>query len=788
MDYELPWTGEPFSSPVLAFDTETATQDPAGRPYDLRREIPPLVLATVSDGERSAVIHPRQLGHFVDSHSNTLLVGHNIQFDYWVVLLHFEERNWSADEVWKQLPDKGLMDDTMYLDFLVRLGTHSSDLVRGEKEGKGTRNLGEVARDYGLEADKESPYRLRFHELIGRDWSTVDRGFFDYAVEDARVTWHVYDRLSQRAMEIAAKEVRGKDESEALEAIRRHGLLTSKLQTRASIVLSQVGRNGMAVDRERVTRCKAEVEERLMGLMNELADLDPPLFKSAHKYSFTLEGCKNPARYAEDEDSLHVWTKTQEIWAFKESASWKVHQTPKRKTLVVESREPLYKFGRKAGTPTIIQESLRVHLRRAVGRGVMDSLPKTPKTEAPILNVDTFQAMAPEDPFISKWAGMVDEGKVRQFLYQLDGLESVHPRFRALMKTGRTSCTDPNLQQMPKGEGFRENFIARPGCLLIIADYSAIELITLAAVLEKRYGHSVLAQVLREGRKPHDYTASLMTGISYEEMVAGVKKEKQGGETGPYSRARQSAKAINFGVPGGLGADKLVAYAKTNYGVDLLREQAQEFRQKLIKEIYPELSLYLQSDDMGDLARNLRCDRNLLCRALGLSEDPVKQNWEGVRVVDVIARGGVNKDGKHKALSWRTLVWSTLQSLNQNPDLEEILRTWKPHPANHRLLVGGPVTTLTGRVRAGAEYTEARNTPFQGLAADGAKVALWLIHRAGYKIVHFVHDEIVVEAPEERAEETKEEVVRLMKEGMSSVLDCDIPVEIEAVTSKTWTK
>ena len=39
------------------------------------------------------------------------------------------------------------------------------------------------------------------------------------------------------------------------------------------------------------------------------------------------------------------------------------------------------------------------------------------------------------------------------------------------------------------------------------------------------------------------------------------------------------------------------------------------------------------------------------------------------------------------------------------------------------------------------------NTPFSGLAADGAKLAMWSLTRAGYHIVAFVHDEILIELP-----------------------------------------
>ena len=47
-----------------------------------------------------------------------------------------------------------------------------------------------------------------------------------------------------------------------------------------------------------------------------------------------------------------------------------------------------------------------------------------------------------------------------------------------------------------------------------------------------------------------------------------------------------------------------------------------------------------------------------------------------------------------------------------------------------------------------SSYTRARNTPFSGLAADGAKLALWNIQKLGYRIVAFIHDEMVVAIPE----------------------------------------
>ena len=59
----------------------------------------------------------------------------------------------------------------------------------------------------------------------------------------------------------------------------------------------------------------------------------------------------------------------------------------------------------------------------------------------------------------------------------------------------------------------------------------------------------------------------------------------------------------------------------------------------------------------------------------------------------------------------------------------------------------------------------------QGLAADGAIHALWDLWRAGYKIVNFIHDEIICEVPEDENLPTHvAEIERLMIEGMQKVV------------------
>lgn len=104
-------------------------------------------------------------------------------------------------------------------------------------------------------------------------------------------------------------------------------------------------------------------------------------------------------------------------------------------------------------------------------------------------------------------------------------------------------------------------------------------------------------------------------------------------------------------------------------------------------------------------------------------------------------------------------------------------------------LVGrAPVFTLSGRVRANATYSARHNTVFQGLAADGAKLALWLLWRAGYRIVNFVHDQMLIEVPVGSDLKSHAEKIReLMIEGMKAVVP-DVLVDVKYAAADRWYK
>ncbi len=105
---------------------------------------------------------------------------------------------------------------------------------------------------------------------------------------------------------------------------------------------------------------------------------------------------------------------------------------------------------------------------------------------------------------------------------------------------------------------------------------------------------------------------------------------------------------------------------------------------------------------------------------------------------------------------------------------------------------------FSNRFRGNVRFPEAANSMFQGLAADMAKNAGFLIARACYadensplfgsRIVNFVHDEFVLEVRDDSyAHEAAEELARLMVLGARPFLP-DVPAVAEALLCRRWSK
>jgi DNA polymerase-1 len=110
----------------------------------------------------------------------------------------------------------------------------------------------------------------------------------------------------------------------------------------------------------------------------------------------------------------------------------------------------------------------------------------------------------------------------------------LHTSFnQAVAATGRLSSSNPNLQNIPirseVGRRIRQAFVAKPGSVLISADYSQIELRILAHFSQD----PAFLDAFRSGEDIHQRTAAEVFGVP----SAGVTAEH-----------RRIAKAINFGL------------------------------------------------------------------------------------------------------------------------------------------------------------------------------------------------------------------------------------------------
>ena len=96
--------------------------------------------------------------------------------------------------------------------------------------------------------------------------------------------------------------------------------------------------------------------------------------------------------------------------------------------------------------------------------------------------------------------------------------------------------------------------------------------------------------------------------------------------------------------------------------------------------------------------------------------------------------------------------------------------------------------TVTGRLRANTTFSSIRNNVFQGAAADGAVMAMWLAWRASYKLVDFVHDQLVVESPADELVAVRVAALEeLMIRGMPEVAP-GMAVKVETVVTNSLNK
>jgi len=259
--------------------------------------------------------------------------------------------------------------------------------------------------------------------------------------------------------------------------------------------------------------------------------------------------------------------------------------------------------------------------------------------------------------------------------------------------TGRLASNDPNLQNIPirtpQGRRIRAAFIAAPGCKIVSADYSQIELRIMAHIS----GDEGLRHAFEHGHDVHRATAAEVFGLPLDK----VSEDE-----------RRTAKTINFGLIYGMSSFGLAQ----SLGIE--RVTAQAYIDSYFAR-YPLVKRYM--DQTRERAR---------------------------------------KEGFVETVFGR--------------------RLWLPEMKS-----GSP-----GR-RQGAERA-AINAPMQGTAADLIKLAMisvqdWLEQeQLRAKLIMQVHDELVLEVPENELEKVADAV----RERMQDVAKLDVALVVDVGMGDNW--
>jgi len=269
----------------------------------------------------------------------------------------------------------------------------------------------------------------------------------------------------------------------------------------------------------------------------------------------------------------------------------------------------------------------------------------------------------------------------------------LHADFRQIgAPTGRFSCTNPNIQQVPHAVEYRRCFSGHPeGRKLVIADYSQIEL----RILAEFSGDRGFINAFNSGADLHRVTAAEVFNVASDQ----VTREQ-----------RDFAKRLNFGVVYGIGAQRFSIMTGSSVA------EAENILRKYFAT-YRGLDTYLHE------------------------------------AADRAVRDRQARTGSGRLVRFRY----------DEQDRQQI--------------------SMTKR--------NGKNTPIQGTSADILKRALRLLkdelRGTNAQIVNIIHDEIVVEADTDEAEEVARRVERAMCAAGEEYVKT-VPVKVETEIADEWVK
>lgn len=357
-----------------------------------------------------------------------------------------------------------------------------------------------------------------------------------------------------------------------------------------------------------------------------------------------------------------------------------------------------------------------------------------------------------EDPIYKAYTTLSSIQKMlTTFIPQLS-FPRIHPKYNPLINTLRTSCMSSNyyqyqgeqakcpgkktraaptpsvnLQQIPRDNRVRNCLIPEEGCVFLCADYANLELLCAAQTYYEFFGFSNMRDVLNSGQNLHTFLGRYiyndlfnknLTEQEYAELLKSGDKEAK--------KARQSAKPINLGIPGGQSAETIKRTATETYGMQISIEQATKWRE-LGRDSYPEIAKFFDS----------------VLPLMKVGKRRIKDDDEEYRLVDayMIAPMGVPRNNCTYTSAANGLCMQARGAIGKK------LALFKIYEMCH---------TSTSALYGGTLHID-------------------------------MHDEIVVSIPKEKTVKAEEEMAMIMCSEMQKVLP-DMRVAVESMILTRWSK
>jgi DNA polymerase I-like protein with 3'-5' exonuclease and polymerase domains len=342
--------------------------------------------------------------------------------------------------------------------------------------------------------------------------------------EEQRSDWSA-PLLSESQLTYAARDV--------YELIRLHPLLMKKLEKgkllhafdmecAALPVLAHMQRSGLPFSRQKLEELQAYYEERIETLGKDFVEQLDAALPEEGKLPRDSDGTFNLR--AKAEGSIRAGTKVA--------------------------------AGFNLNSPKQLVDKFTLLLGEA---------PLDEKTGKKSVSVSALRAYAADHVVVQTYLGWKKAEKRRQMVVALMEHQHADGFIRASYMqlgadTGRMSCRNPNLQQVPRDKGFRAAAEAPEGWSFVVADFGQMELRLAAAVsMDKR-----MIAAFKDGEDLHTITAAAI----YPEATEDPAEMKL---------RRQVAKSANFGLLYGSGAKGLRAYAGA-MGITMTLDEADAIR------------------------------------------------------------------------------------------------------------------------------------------------------------------------------------------------------------------